>query len=260
MWIEFHDSVSEHEKTIALAQELGITRYAAGGLLAFLWSWAVTHAEMDGSIEDYTHIAISKRCHWDGEPAMLIAALQKTGFLDGMKIHNWARYAGKLIERRKKDRLRKQRHKTESPMEYSVGNSNGLPSTVTNTVTHTITPTVTTTSSSSSPRAREVIEYFRGRFPQSPVPTTQEIEKYLEQGMTTDAMTTMIDIVERMKPEKPRAYLLKAFNEKAKRKIFTRKQIEDDEEHTQQLKKSSIEKKREADAEEIADIRRKMVL
>lgn len=147
MWIEFHDSVADNPKTERLAQALGAPLYAAGGILAYLWSWAITRADATGNISDFTDKAIAKACKWDGKPSVLVEALTACGFIDGdrdnddMRLHDWEKYSAKLQERRAKDRARKQRkNPQEIPMENSSGkiqrnipaensapDSNGLP-------------------------------------------------------------------------------------------------------------------------------------
>ena len=128
MWVEFHDDVAEHPKTEHLAQTLGVPLYAAGGILAFLWAWAITRADATGNISDFTDRAIARACKWDGTPSALVEALTSCGFIDGdrdnddMRLHDWEEYSAKLQERRAKDRARKQR---KNPQEIPMGNSSG---------------------------------------------------------------------------------------------------------------------------------------
>ena len=44
MWIELHDTLSEHRKTEALAQALGVNQAWAVGILAALWTWSIRNA------------------------------------------------------------------------------------------------------------------------------------------------------------------------------------------------------------------------
>lgn len=158
MWVEFHDSVADNPKTERLARGLGVPLYAAGGILAYLWSWAITRADAIGNISDFTDKAIAKACRWDGKPSVLVEALTSCGFIDGdrdnddMRLHDWEKYSAKLQERRAKDRARKQRKNPQEipvenssgkiqrniPTENSMPDSNGLP--LPNTVTQNRTP------------------------------------------------------------------------------------------------------------------------
>ncbi len=105
-WIESHQSLPNHPKTLRLADLLGVSIPQAIGHLHLLWYWATDYAE-DGDIADGASI-LYRICQWNGDNEVLKEALTTSGFLDeGRYIHNWAIYIGKLIERRAKDRDRK---------------------------------------------------------------------------------------------------------------------------------------------------------
>lgn len=105
-WIEVHESVREHPKTYSLSELLHIEQYAAGGLVIFLWTWALTNAQ-DGDLSRFTPTAIARACFWTKKPDLLVGALHNAGWLDdGMKIHDWEEYAGRLIEKRAKNTAR----------------------------------------------------------------------------------------------------------------------------------------------------------
>ena len=52
---------------------------------------------------------------WTGDPDAFVSALVSAGFFerddDGMRIRNWERYAGRLIEKREEDAKRKRRYR-----------------------------------------------------------------------------------------------------------------------------------------------------
>lgn len=98
-WIETHESITRHPKTMALARILKVHRREAIGLIHDLLAWGLHAAERDGLIPDLTEkdIADALSC-----TKAEVKALVKSGYLeegkDGYVIHNWAKYTGKLYE------------------------------------------------------------------------------------------------------------------------------------------------------------------
>jgi hypothetical protein len=150
-WIESHQDLRDHPKTIRLADILGIQLPTAIGMMHGLWWWALSYAQ-DGDITDYAPSLIAKAMMWDGDPDQLIQALVDcgrkghTGFLemtdDGrLLIHDWYDYAGKLIEKRKEDaeRKRSKRQQSECPQDVQR-TSNGHPTPVAGTVPNRTVP------------------------------------------------------------------------------------------------------------------------
>ena len=109
-WIESHQEVGRHPKTKKLARRLGVSLPAAVGYLHYLWWWALDFAQ-DGILDKYDNDDIADALLWDGDPDQLIEALIHSGYIDTdgdvLTIHDWHDYAGKLLERRVKDRERK---------------------------------------------------------------------------------------------------------------------------------------------------------
>jgi hypothetical protein len=93
-----------------LARLLGISRPAAVGHLHFLWWWALDFAQ-DGVLDKYDAADLAEAMEWKGDEQALLDALIESGYVDdtelGIVIHDWGVYAGKLLERRAKDRARK---------------------------------------------------------------------------------------------------------------------------------------------------------
>jgi len=125
-WCRFGSDVAKHKKTQALAERLGLPIYAAGGLLAFLWSWSINHAEGEnGSINDFSVRAIERACEWDGERGVLVKALRACGFLDGepdsehdpLRIHDWSEYNGAILAHRRKEAEKKRRQREREKVE-----------------------------------------------------------------------------------------------------------------------------------------------
>lgn len=109
-WIESHQEVGRHPKTKKLARLLGVSLPAAVGHLHYLWWWALDFAQ-DGGLDKYDADDIADAMQWDGDADQLVGALIASGHIDetddGLVVHDWSEYAGKLLERRAKDRERK---------------------------------------------------------------------------------------------------------------------------------------------------------
>lgn len=109
-WIESHQAVGGHPKTKRLARLLGVSLPAAVGHLHYLWWWALDFAQ-DGNLSKYDAYDIKDATLWEGDENVMLEALVETGFIDeideGLFLHDWEEYAGKLLERRAKDRARK---------------------------------------------------------------------------------------------------------------------------------------------------------
>lgn len=138
-YIETHQSLLTHRKTLRLSRLLGIDRFAVIGRLMALWSWALDNAQ-EGVIEKQDSDILADIMGWPVQrtsgghptdvqtsslrmptdvPQQLIDALVESGFLDDCEthyaIHDWMDYAGKLIEKRKADAERKRRERASKP-------------------------------------------------------------------------------------------------------------------------------------------------
>lgn len=117
-WIESHQELGAHPKTRKMASILGIHRMQVVGHVHALWWWALDYAD-DGDLAHFTDDDIAIGADWDGDPSEFVAALkecgpgERAGFLtaDGL-LNDWHEYAGKLVDRRKKDRERKAQSRT----------------------------------------------------------------------------------------------------------------------------------------------------
>jgi hypothetical protein len=118
-WIESHTSLARHPKTLRLARILGIPVPAALGHMHLLWWWAIEYAP-DGDVGRFDAAEVALACMWEGEAAALLPALQRAGFVDtDGRIHDWHDYAGKLVDRRRRnaERMREDRatHVADAP-------------------------------------------------------------------------------------------------------------------------------------------------
>ena len=128
-WIELHQTLREHKKMFACADALNLSRIEMIGTLVSLWLWALDNAQ-DGSLAGVSDRTIARVCDFpEKKCGKLMESLHKHGWLDRngdhYVIHDWYDYAGKLMERREKDRKRKK----TSASKHSVfaGISDGIP-------------------------------------------------------------------------------------------------------------------------------------
>lgn len=119
-WIESHQELARHPKTKRLARLLGVSLPAAIGHLHFLWWWAMDYAQ-DGDLSRYDEYDIADACGWEGDEKQIVDALIESGFVDktddGLVIHDWYDYAGRLIEKREQNRERKRRSRAKAKVE-----------------------------------------------------------------------------------------------------------------------------------------------
>lgn len=117
-WIEVHQALLTHRKTLRLARLLHLDTFAVVGRLAALWCWALDNAP-DGTVDVQDSDILGAVMGWPGESSELCRALVTAGFLEEDEslyiIHDWNDYAGKIIDQRKANARRQQswreRHK-----------------------------------------------------------------------------------------------------------------------------------------------------
>lgn len=119
-WIELHQSLPTHRKTIEAAAELDVPPVQMVGHLCCLWLWSLDNAE-DGVLvtsrarNALRNSTIASASHWTGDPDAYVAALLAVGYLDqndeALRIHDWDDYAGRLLSARKANRDRQRRHR-----------------------------------------------------------------------------------------------------------------------------------------------------
>jgi hypothetical protein len=96
-WIESHDTIWEHHKTIRLCAMLNIGRAAAIGHLHGLWHFVLRNAWKDANLEPWGDAEIERAAWWEGEKGACVKALREVGFLDGFVVHDWVERAGRLV-------------------------------------------------------------------------------------------------------------------------------------------------------------------
>lgn len=116
-WIEAHQELADHPKIRKLSRLLRIDdENAPIGILLRLWWWAMDYAP-DGLLDKYDAEELAWAVRWKGDPDLLLEALIGAGWIDnspeGLQIHDWYQYAGRLMDqreaKREKDRIRQQR-------------------------------------------------------------------------------------------------------------------------------------------------------
>ncbi len=119
-WIESHQSLSRHRKTLHMVAALKIDRHKILGHLHELWWWGLDNADVNGLVGHVSAEVIAEASGWPARDAerwlkALIEAggNQSVGFLEqqegGFVLHDWYEFAGKLNDRREANRERMQR-------------------------------------------------------------------------------------------------------------------------------------------------------
>lgn len=105
-WIESHQNLRDHPKTLRLERALHVTRTCVIGHLHVLWWWAMDYAQ-DGDLSRFTNAEIAAASLWPGDADEFCQALESAGFVSAnpLQIHDWMDYCGKLIARRQKNAI-----------------------------------------------------------------------------------------------------------------------------------------------------------
>jgi len=120
-WIEVHQELFRHRKTVSLAAALSVSRITAAGHMISLWVWSLDNAP-DGDLSGIESSVVAFGAEWPWDPDDFMKATITSGFLDitddlkVITIHDWMDYAGKLIDRRKANTERKRQARlTDAP-------------------------------------------------------------------------------------------------------------------------------------------------
>ena len=119
-WIQVYSNLADHPKIYALVDRMKLRRNSeAVGIVVSLWLWAAKNAP-DGDLSGFPERAIAQALGFQINYAKkLCQALVDTNWLDVdaegcYSIHNWSRYAGRLIE----ITLRQREQSTERSRRY----------------------------------------------------------------------------------------------------------------------------------------------
>jgi hypothetical protein len=99
-WIESHQDLAQHPKVFTLQTALNADLPTAIGVLHLLWHFTLKFCWRDGDLSKYTADQIAHAVGWKGASADVLEALQESGWLDGMVVHDWMDYAGKIVRDR----------------------------------------------------------------------------------------------------------------------------------------------------------------
>jgi len=89
-WIESHQALREHPKTLALCEALGIAWVPAVGHLHLLWWWCLDYA-ITGDLRKFSVHQIAMAAEWPGEAAKFVKALVEAGLLETQPTEKGAR-------------------------------------------------------------------------------------------------------------------------------------------------------------------------
>jgi hypothetical protein len=135
-WIEVHQALLTHRKTLRLARLLKMDKFAVVGRLVALWLWSLDNAPSGNLFNDDIDL-LADVMGWESDISTLVDALISSGFIDidedgQFSIHDWQDYAGRLIDKREqnaeKQRRWRETHKTNTlPANNSTQNDTHLP-------------------------------------------------------------------------------------------------------------------------------------
>lgn len=108
-WLEIHQSLMNHRKTLIVSDILNIKPVYVVGHMVSLWLWCLDNAP-SGNLHGVSARILASAAQWDGDSQTFLDALLGAGFLDEMPdclvVHDWWDYAGRLIEKRQTNRER----------------------------------------------------------------------------------------------------------------------------------------------------------
>jgi hypothetical protein len=107
-WIEVHQSLWGHGKTLDLASRLKIKPIYAAAHLCRLWCWGLDNTQ-DGVLPRANADVIANAADWKGKSGLFLDALIAAGWVDRddnglFMLHDWMDYAGKLMARRERNK------------------------------------------------------------------------------------------------------------------------------------------------------------
>jgi hypothetical protein len=142
LWIESHQSLLTHRKTLRATAMLGVSKYQLIGHLHALWWWGLDNAKDDGDLGEIWPAEVAEAAGWTGDADAFVDALKVAGFLDypdggRLRLHDWWDYAGKLNSqrelRRQSNRDAQRRHRQRAGQQpVSADGADGQQPTVPN--------------------------------------------------------------------------------------------------------------------------------
>ena len=166
-WIESHQSLSRHRKTLEAVALLHVDRHKFIGHLHELWWWGLDNANTDGQLGQVPSRTLANAAGWPIKDAdRFTEVLVIAGFIeqgdDGYVLHDWFDYAGKLNEQRARNRARmaaaraERVQRTNDARVEHVQDTSGARAPATNRTNQPDQPTNRTDAAdAASPRARD---------------------------------------------------------------------------------------------------------
>lgn len=215
-WIELHDNLPDHPKTIASSAALKLDKDAMVGKLSRLWTWAANERE-DGFVSDTEIQTVAEIMRWTKRPQLLMDGLctipprGTAGFLErvdgGYMIHGWDERIGMLKAKREETRARTRERVARyraSQKDESVTQCNALHERCeTRTVTQCNAATVpnrtkeeeegeTACAREDGPRA-DLVAHCQANFPAMNAAAYDELRSFMDDGITADMVILAVD-------------------------------------------------------------------
>ncbi len=100
-WIESHQALLNHPKTVHLASIMGWHKYETVGRLHAFWWWCVDYAE-DGRLDKYNEAILGAAAGLAGDDCgLFVRAMKESRWLDTdpfLRIHDWFTYFGRFLQ------------------------------------------------------------------------------------------------------------------------------------------------------------------
>ena len=100
-WVKIRVTLPGSRKVLRLKKLLDLnSRHEALGIAVELFAQTYLNVWKDGDWSRWKVEELEEKIGWRGEEGQLTKALQESGFLDGMKVHNWEKQQWRLIDKR----------------------------------------------------------------------------------------------------------------------------------------------------------------
>lgn len=112
-WLELHQGIWMHRKTLHLATLLAVDPEIAALRMIRLWHWAMNAATPDGDLGEISPAVLAFAANYRGNPSVFHNSLVAAGWLErspddsGWRLHDFIHYAGKYLELRASKRFAK---------------------------------------------------------------------------------------------------------------------------------------------------------
>ena len=130
MWIESHQEILNHPKTIRLSHLMGWSINETIGVLHRFWWWCLSYAE-DGNLSKFTEEDINVAVGLNSEnKSKLVDSMINSGLLDKtpvLRVHDWFDYAGRYLKAKYHETNPRKIEKIRKTYSVPKGSPKGLP-------------------------------------------------------------------------------------------------------------------------------------